>query len=68
MFESAVMDGAPIFSLFRGPLPAIELRGFTGILNSCTNLLLGSDGGREDLRRSRQLRAINWHHRNRSFC
>jgi len=41
MFESAVMDGAPIFSLFRGPLPAIELRGFTGILNSCTNLLLG---------------------------
>lgn len=41
MFESAVMDGAPIFSLFRGPLPAIELNGFTGILNSCTNLLLG---------------------------
>jgi homoserine dehydrogenase len=41
MFESAVMDGAPIFSLFRGPLPAIELRGFTGILNSCTNLLIG---------------------------
>jgi homoserine dehydrogenase len=41
LFESAVMDGAPIFSLFRGPLPAIELRGFTGILNSCTNLLLG---------------------------
>jgi homoserine dehydrogenase len=35
------MDGAPIFSLFRGPLPAIELRGFTGILNSCTNLLIG---------------------------
>jgi homoserine dehydrogenase len=41
LFESAVMDGAPIFSLFRGPLPAIELKGFTGILNSCTNLLLG---------------------------
>ena len=41
LFESAVMDGAPIFSLFRGPLPAIELRGFTGILNSCTNLLIG---------------------------
>jgi len=40
LFESAVMDGAPIFSLFRGPLPAIELRGFQGILNSCTNLLL----------------------------
>ena len=40
LFESAVMDGAPIFSLFRGPLPAIELRGFQGILNSCTNILL----------------------------
>lgn len=41
LFESAVMDGAPIFSLFRGPLPAVELKGFTGILNSCTNLLIG---------------------------
>ena len=40
LFESAVMDGAPIFSLFRGPLPAVELRGFSGILNSCTNILL----------------------------
>lgn len=40
LFESAVMDGAPIFSLFRGPLPAVELKGFKGILNSCTNLLL----------------------------
>ena len=40
LFESAVMDGAPIFSLFRGPLPAVELKGFDGILNSCTNLLL----------------------------
>jgi homoserine dehydrogenase len=40
LFESAVMDGAPIFSLFRGPLPAVELAGFQGILNSCTNLLI----------------------------
>ncbi len=40
MFESAVMDGAPIFSLFRGPLPAAALNGFHGILNSCTNLIL----------------------------
>lgn len=39
MFESAVMDGAPIFSLFRYPLPAIELRSFEGILNSSTNLI-----------------------------
>jgi homoserine dehydrogenase len=41
LFESTVMDGAPIFSLFRGTLPAAELRGFQGILNSCTNLILG---------------------------
>jgi len=40
LFESSVMDGAPIFSLFRGPLPAVDVLGFRGILNSCTNLLL----------------------------
>ncbi len=40
LFESAVMDGAPIFSLFRGPLPVVEMSGFEGILNSCTNLLI----------------------------
>lgn len=40
LFESAVMDGAPIFSLFRQPLAGAKLLGFTGILNSCTNLLL----------------------------
>jgi len=41
LFESTVMDGAPIFSLFRGPLPAAQLNGFFGILNSCTNYILG---------------------------
>jgi homoserine dehydrogenase len=40
-FESAVMDGAPIFSLFRQALPAAELHAFHGILNSTTNLILG---------------------------
>jgi homoserine dehydrogenase len=39
-YESAVMDGAPIFSLFREALPGIEISGFKGILNSCTNFLL----------------------------
>jgi len=39
-FESAVMDGAPIFSLFRGSLPVANLQRFTGILNSTTNLIL----------------------------
>jgi homoserine dehydrogenase len=40
LFESTVMDGAPIFSLFREALPGLELRGFRGILNSCTNMIL----------------------------
>ena len=40
LFESAVMDGAPIFSLWREALPAAELRSFRGILNSTTNLIL----------------------------
>jgi homoserine dehydrogenase len=39
-FESAVMDGAPIFSLFRETLPAAQLRSFRGILNSTTNMIL----------------------------
>jgi homoserine dehydrogenase len=39
-FESAVMDGAPIFSLFRESLPAASLHSLSGILNSTTNLIL----------------------------
>jgi homoserine dehydrogenase len=39
-FESAVMDGAPIFSLFRDTLPASQLRRFQGVLNSTTNMIL----------------------------
>lgn len=46
LFESAVMDGVPIFSLFRRTLPAIELRGFRGVLNSTTNVILeGMEAG-----------------------
>ena len=40
LFESTVMDGIPIFSLFRHTLPAIEVNGFKGILNSTTNVIL----------------------------
>jgi homoserine dehydrogenase len=38
-FESTVMDGVPIFSLFH-ELPVIHLQGFHGILNSTTNVIL----------------------------
>jgi len=40
LFESTVMDGVPIFSLFRHALPAIEVKGFKGVLNSTTNVIL----------------------------
>jgi homoserine dehydrogenase len=40
-FESTVMDGAPIFSLFREALPGARLLSLRGILNSTTNLILG---------------------------
>src|SRR5580704_11637148 len=39
LFESTVMDGVPIFSLFH-ELPVIHLQGFHGILNSTTNVIL----------------------------
>lgn len=39
-FESTVMDGVPIFSLFPLGLPATDLRGFSGVLNSTTNVIL----------------------------
>lgn len=40
LFESTVMDGVPIFSL-KDALPAAQVRGFRGILNSTTNIVLG---------------------------
>lgn len=40
LFESTVMDGVPIFAMFRDCLPAVHLRGFHGILNSTTNVIL----------------------------
>jgi homoserine dehydrogenase len=34
------MDGTPIFSMFPHSLPAVELRGFRGVLNATTNVVL----------------------------
>jgi len=46
LFESAVMDGVPIFSLFRETLPAVHVTGFQGILNATTNVVLaGMEAG-----------------------
>jgi len=40
LFESTVMDGVPIFCLFRDTLPTVKVLGFRAILNSTTNLIL----------------------------
>ena len=40
LFEATVMDGFPIFNLYRECLPATTVLGFRGVLNSTTNLIL----------------------------
>jgi homoserine dehydrogenase len=59
LFESTVMDGIPIFSLFQQDLPLVHLKGFRGILNSTTNFILhGMESGlsyEQSLRKAQQL-------------
>lgn len=40
LFESTVLDSAPVFSLFRETLPVTKVRSFSGIFNSTTNVIL----------------------------
>jgi homoserine dehydrogenase len=40
LFESTVLGGSPVFSVFREAMPAAELYSFKGILNSTTNIIL----------------------------
>lgn len=40
LFESSVMDGAPVFSIARCGLPGAKVIAFSGLLNSTTNLIL----------------------------
>jgi homoserine dehydrogenase len=39
-FESAVMDGAPIFNLWRHTMPGVKVLGFTGALNSTSKVVI----------------------------
>lgn len=39
-FEATVLDSAPVFSLFRETLPGAKVRGFSGVFNSTTNVIL----------------------------
>lgn len=40
LFESAVMDGAPVFNLWRHTMPAVKVAGFTGVLNSTSKIVI----------------------------
>ena len=42
LHESAVMDGAPIFNLYRNNLKGCKITGLSGILNSTTNFILSN--------------------------
>jgi homoserine dehydrogenase len=39
-FESAVMDGAPVFNLWRHAMPGVKLLGFAGALNSTSKVIV----------------------------
>jgi homoserine dehydrogenase len=39
-FESAVMDGAPVFNLWEHTMPAVKVLGFTGALNSTSKVII----------------------------
>ena len=39
-FESTVLGGSPVFSLFRETFPLAELISFSGILNATSNIIL----------------------------
>ncbi|MEW6405655.1 MAG: homoserine dehydrogenase [Chloroflexota bacterium] len=40
LFESTVLGGSPVFSVFREAMPAADLISFKGILNATTNIIL----------------------------
>jgi len=41
-FESTVMDGTPVFNLFRSNFPALRVLGFTGVLNSTSEAVVAA--------------------------
>ncbi|MDQ3418566.1 MAG: homoserine dehydrogenase [Acidobacteriota bacterium] len=48
LFEGAVLDGIPIFNLVRETLPAVDIIGFEGVVNTTTNhIITALEGGAE---------------------
>ena len=41
-FESTVMDGTPVFNQFRNTLPGVKVLGFTGVLNSTSQVVVAA--------------------------
>jgi homoserine dehydrogenase len=41
-FESTCMDGAPVFNMVRNNLPAVQILGFTGVLNSTSKIVVSA--------------------------
>jgi homoserine dehydrogenase len=58
-FESAVMDGAPVFNLWRHTMPGVKVLGFTGVLNSTSKIVIETmEGGgsfEDGLAKARQM-------------
>jgi homoserine dehydrogenase len=48
-FESAVLDGTPLFNMVESSLPVTAISGFRGLLNSTSNYILGRMAGGETL-------------------
>jgi homoserine dehydrogenase len=40
LFEGTVMDGVPVFNLAREALPAVQILGFEGVVNTTTNHII----------------------------
>ena len=61
LFESTVMDGAPVFNLWRHNMPGVKVLGFTGALNSTSKIVVETmerGGSFEDGLRSARDRGI----------
>ena len=39
-FEATCMDGAPVYNMVRRTLPGVRILGFTGVLNSTTQVVI----------------------------
>ena len=59
LFESTVMDGAPVFSIHRCGLPGAQITSLQGILNSTTNFILSrmeaGDTQKKAIRRAQEM-------------